>query len=638
MITHSVMVTYAGEEAYCITRREFASVGAPSWEARIEQSVDNPCRISVYNMGLDRGPDNKGNVRRILASLDTCPLVMVCAVWCFFHGANLIVTSMLVCLDEWTWDEVDMPCKYVGSLATISNLWRSPGVGVAFINKAVDIFGEVVGALFRRRPGRVIRTRWLSVGAIEIVMMRTSQYVGQVMCAVFDFVMVAAAKSRARPRKPKPGQDEADEYKERQTNYRLNAMRLTSTPLFHATVRISYVSKQPIDGFLQWGMSRIAKQNVRMAKLDGNLCFEPTPLSEFVVWKASAVYAEISNLLLASSVHDHDKWGLVWGHVSCSARPEAVALIVSLVLRAAAGWKHHMLDTVSAFPLMLLLVVEHAPDVADEVRVEVARLLLSSSKAQLFQSHAYSDVAWKFRELFFSEFQRVVSSNGRCPANLYLVLLHWRAQLPFETQDVEGLISTLQKLTDRAQGMGVALANARMSLKLGCPITVQECCNYNEAVGQMRGEDCNANRFEPLSCVAADVPSPLPAFQAEDVSLDGDRRLAMFAMVAASCAVVGPRFVSAISIAAPDGFEDRVLPLNLMGLYASEWTICFWWGIQYSSPCPPYTKHAHVQQTQPNCVSNDVCVITYSMGAFGIRHVLGGHNTTKHESDVFLCQ
>ena len=56
---------------------------------------------------------------------------------------------------------------------------------------------------------------------------------------------------------------------------------------------------------------------------------------------------------------------------------------------------------------------------------------------------------YKVREIFDAELQ-VVADTGRCPPILYLFLLLWRARLPCETQEVEGLNSIIQFMTQSA--------------------------------------------------------------------------------------------------------------------------------------------------------------------------------------------
>ena len=52
-------------ETYALIEQELLSVGCPHWTDRARESKKHPKRITVYNFGFDKGPDNLGNVPRI---------------------------------------------------------------------------------------------------------------------------------------------------------------------------------------------------------------------------------------------------------------------------------------------------------------------------------------------------------------------------------------------------------------------------------------------------------------------------------------------------------------------------------------------------------------------------------------------
>eukprot|EP00959_Pyramimonas_sp_CCMP1952_P385592 8080781-Pyramimonas_sp.AAC.1 len=63
-----------GRHTYSLMQRECESVGCPTWERRAEEN--NLDRVTTYLFGLDVGPDNKGALRMIKASLASAPTVM----------------------------------------------------------------------------------------------------------------------------------------------------------------------------------------------------------------------------------------------------------------------------------------------------------------------------------------------------------------------------------------------------------------------------------------------------------------------------------------------------------------------------------------------------------------------------------
>ena len=56
-------------------------------------------------------------------------------------------------------------------------------------------------------------------------------------------------------------------------------------------------------------------------------------------------------------------------------------------------------------------------------------------------------------------------------------------------------MNVLKRLTDLSHNMAQATANARMGLKLGDPITPEECVDLDTEVITFMRSDINANRF-----------------------------------------------------------------------------------------------------------------------------------------------
>jgi hypothetical protein len=122
-------------------------------------------------------------------------------------------------------------------------------------------------------------------------------------------------------------------------------------------------------------------------------------------------------------------------------REGALELIVRLVLQLYCSWWFRFVQPCECFPLKLLLMVERPPDYIDPIRQEVSKELLLTPKSELMKSKV-DDISWKLVEVFKPQLQRM-ATTGTCSQDLYIYLLHYRGQLPGETQDLEGLNSRL---------------------------------------------------------------------------------------------------------------------------------------------------------------------------------------------------
>eukprot|EP00959_Pyramimonas_sp_CCMP1952_P427307 8949146-Pyramimonas_sp.AAC.1 len=92
--------------------------------------------MSIYCLGVDAGPDNKGMINIMRRFLAPCKKVAFCAVYCKFHQAHLIAGGVLTALDNFKWatgadeaekEAMETSVKYWGAVATVANVWRSSG-------------------------------------------------------------------------------------------------------------------------------------------------------------------------------------------------------------------------------------------------------------------------------------------------------------------------------------------------------------------------------------------------------------------------------------------------------------------------------------------------------------------------------
>ena len=160
-------------------------------------------------------------------------------------------------------------------------------------------------------------------------------------------------------------------------------------------------------------------------------------------------------------------------------------------------------------------------------RKQLAARLLSADVAELDLPH--TDVGLKAREVFRSDFQQM-ARDGSVSRRLYSWVLVLRSLLPHDTQDIEGANSILVAMSKAAPQLKIGLASARMSVKLGTRIRVEECCELYEAVLQHMGTEKYDSRFMaevagalggpdgpegqqplPLQDEQVAAPAPLPA-------------------------------------------------------------------------------------------------------------------------------
>jgi hypothetical protein len=112
--------------------------------------------------------------------------------------------------------------------------------------------------------------------------------------------------------------------------------------------------------------------------------------------------------------------------------------------------------------------------------------------------------------------------------------------------------------------MGVALANARLSLKVGTSVTVQDCMYYhNKVMGEFRGDcgDLHLHRHAQLvfhggvACTPTAADVEICAHQFSATAL----RSAGLAMSVARDVELGPSHVSAVSMKTAAGYQVGLL-------------------------------------------------------------------------------
>ena len=478
-----------------------ASVGCPTWRDRAAGDLC-PRRISVYQVELDSAGDNKKMAKLVVQELEGIVSVMTCFTFCLMHQVQLAIKAMLGFLDAWTWDGLRLPSKYFTSVASVSHAWRSPGISSKLRVSAAQLFDECISkTIFGKCPGRCLRGRWGSIQDVEQIIAGAAMYIGKVFAAVFtklvakDDEEIAKESHKTDGRKPnKVGAEEDDAFKRNQRSYRSHSLTCATSALWLATVRISHIPKAPLCGFIFWMQKAKARcaESKEQARQAGKEFLGETPMSKLVAYKARDIFTEI--MALAGDASVHTKWAPVWEVLPEDRRAEACNLILSLVLQACASWYHRVMMVVESWPYLLLLMVEAPAHVCCERRREVARLLAVTSDCCLRKLH--SDVALKVKTVFATEI-RISIDSGMCAPRLLAFLTAWRSRMAGQTQDVEGLISVLQVMTNRCPNMRLPLATSRLSIKCGMQITSLECASLHSRVKEEMSHDDNVQRFTP---------------------------------------------------------------------------------------------------------------------------------------------
>eukprot|EP00959_Pyramimonas_sp_CCMP1952_P100233 2096159-Pyramimonas_sp.AAC.1 len=371
-------------------------------------------------------------------------------------------------IDAWSWGaDHDMDRPYFSCTATLANVWRSCGMPAKVFQAAKELSGvETATRLFRNLPGRCLRGRWGSVGSVEEKILQGRELIGSVFraaCGLTDEVLrklgVAKAKAKAKPAadpKAAPnrktglkvsGEDEEQEHRQKNKQYRYIAAQAASDPVYIATVQISFVAKGPFLHLLHW----IEKRKKEHANASATRAPEPylgeTPYSLLAGEKGEQVTMDIARLLTDDARNDAAAWGAVWGLLPNHLHSKARLLIVSLVLRGAAEWHYRVYAGLRSYPLCLLRVLDYPKDARYDARQNLARTFLDESAVNLHSNT--SDVSLKLRMAFRPEWEEMAAS-GQCPTVLWTWLVLFRAAIPIDTQDVEGFNSILQLMSDRA--------------------------------------------------------------------------------------------------------------------------------------------------------------------------------------------
>ena len=97
------------------------------------------------------------------------PFILLVTSWCLMHQLHLSCQSLLVLLDTFIFecDRGTIQLNFFTLVASISNVWRSPGIERKLRN-LLESFNLVPESFcLPNLPGRCLRGRWFSIDEVE---------------------------------------------------------------------------------------------------------------------------------------------------------------------------------------------------------------------------------------------------------------------------------------------------------------------------------------------------------------------------------------------------------------------------------------------------------------------------------------
>ena len=470
-------------------------IGCPTWKSRLAPATPN--LFTIFGFSLDSGTDNIGAVKRIASLAEGGEHIAIISAFCFLHQYHLVAKSFLLQLDAFKFTGDPEKTTYVSAVATIANVWRSPGVANMLRSKAAQLFGDGVAAhVCGKTPGRAIRTRWGSLNSVEMIIIKGAAYLATLFAETFG-----ETKEKRHTAFGLLSEME-DESRERLKAYRAIAVRLLHSPFFVAKVFVSSICQRPLTHFMMWVQKMHGDEH---KLLKSNSAFHPTMLAELVQHKAADIEGEISQMLGESASQDERSWGPVWKMLPFEHFHEVRALIILLVVHSACQWDMRVSQKVGSFPFLLLACLAEGPQVKSELRQMIAARLLGLRRCCL--KTPFSDLALKLRSRYRQSFQ-VMERDGTCPRHLHVLLHMVACVLRGDTQKVEGANSTLQQICKAAPNIHLPLCSDRLAIKTGLRLDAETCSRAHQDVLALKDQELFHDRFNAELSVAS-VPRAL---------------------------------------------------------------------------------------------------------------------------------
>ena len=314
------------------------------------------------------GPDNLGFISRVRSRLLGVLLSMYIVVWCLFHGCHSCVGNVLCVLENFRWtlsDAEPQPQQFFSGVATIANCWRATGIARKVSARASDLNADPHKP-YVSAPGRCLKQRWGSLYKVLVQIISALPLLGTIFSALFP-----GGGDIQRTARRRPGAAEEDDFRERQSTYRRNAVASLHNKRFLISLHCAAPVLERFEEFLNWAQKQISEVNKkkREAIHAGGVYIGPTLLSEFVNSKLDTLNTKWDYLLSDESMHE--VWSGVW---ACGVTDEpsllddVFRLINTLVLVGVASWAFRFQFRGASLPWLLLRMLESPSHVDCAIR------------------------------------------------------------------------------------------------------------------------------------------------------------------------------------------------------------------------------------------------------------------------------
>lgn len=183
--------------------------------------------------------------------------------------------------------------------------------------------------------------------------------------------------------------------------------------------------------------------------------------------------------------------------------------VVGLALTLACAYSFRIGEPCERLPLSLLWVMDRPADEPCDVRKQIARTWQDNSAEELNQSLT-EYFSLKVRNLWYHDIRRI-AETGTVGIGFYNFMLKYRASMPAESQEIEGVNSKLRWLMQLARNIRWQTVDSRMSIQKGdLPMHTDIVAAHSQTLA-WESSDAHLQRFAPVaSKPACDLPKPFP--------------------------------------------------------------------------------------------------------------------------------
>lgn len=249
---------------------------------------------------------------------------------------------------------------------------------------AREILGSALGSLVSKIvPKRVLSGRWGSIDGVEQIMQKWHGYFGAVVRRAYDCKSVRQSAQEDMP----ISEDKGEFWRVWSAKAKVNVVKSMNCTIFLIHLNVSYIVKNPLIHFLNWGQKVNRAHEANITKLAADPCnfvIVTTPAFDLVTHKCSVIAAEIENLTDAANTI----WTPVLHLAADNPRMQkgARTLAVGAMYLAAADWDMRFTRPCNTYPFCFLNMLKAPPDSVCEVRRDVAMRLMEATESSLHKT------------------------------------------------------------------------------------------------------------------------------------------------------------------------------------------------------------------------------------------------------------